>query len=168
MRQHVWLVVAICIAADVVLIGLGVSGLSVAIAANPVVLTVARIAGGAFLLIFAVRAAMRALRPAGLVASETSTPSKRSAAGTTLAISFLNPHSYMDIVLLGSVAATFGAGDVRWFVGGALVGSALWFAGLGFFARLLAPLLSSPRAWRILDGAIALSMAVLGVVLLAG
>lgn len=89
-------------------------------------------------------------------------------AGTTLALTWLNPHVYLDTVLmLGSVAATHG--DGRWlFAGGAVAGSILWFSALGFGARALAPVLRRPGAWRILDGVVALLMILCAVLLIAG
>jgi L-lysine exporter family protein LysE/ArgO len=87
---------------------------------------------------------------------------------TTLALTWLNPHVYLDTVLLqGSVAATYG--DDRWlFTAGAMVSSILWFCGLGYGARLLAPVLKRPGAWRVVDGVIALIMLAVAVSLLAG
>lgn len=168
LRHYIWTVVAICFASDVVLIGLGVTGLSAMIASQPSLLLVARIGGGVFLLWFALRAFRRAMRPEQLRAAPQGAGSRRGAAGATLAFTFLNPHVYLDVILLGSVAATFGAGGTWWFVAGALVASLLWFVGLGAGARLLSPLLRSTKAWRLLDIAIALTMAVMGVLVIAG
>ena len=86
---------------------------------------------------------------------------------TTLALTWLNPHVYLDtVVLLGSVASTHG--DLRWFfAAGATLGSVVWFAVLGFGARLLRPVFARPAAWRVLDGGIAAVMALLAVSLLA-
>ena len=84
---------------------------------------------------------------------------------TALALTWLNPHVYLDTVLLvGSVAATHG--DERWIFGaGAIVGSLVWFTALGYGARLLAPVLSRPVAWRVLDGVIAVVMLTIAVLL---
>ena len=92
-------------------------------------------------------------------------PSGRLAAvvGTTVALTWLNPHVYLDtFVLLGSVGSSHG--EARWaFAAGAIVGSTLWFTALGLAARALAPVFARPSAWRVLDGLIAVVMAVLAV-----
>ena len=98
----------------------------------------------------------RATRPTGLEA--TAPASRGSVVATTLAITFLNPHVYLDTVLmLGSIANGFE--DERWaFAGGAVVGSTVWFTGLALGARALARPLASPRTWRVLDAVIGLSL----------
>ncbi|WP_063920821.1 LysE/ArgO family amino acid transporter [Nocardia mikamii] len=114
-------------------------------------------------------AARRALRPATAALETTgdATASIRTAILVCLAMTWLNPHVYLDtVLLLGSVAA--GHGSLRWAFGvGAMVASGVWFAGLGYGARLLAPVLSLPAAWRVLDVFVAATMFTLGVVLMA-
>lgn len=92
-------------------------------------------------------------------ATRTGRATGAAVAATTLALTWLNPHVYLDtVVLLGSVAA--GHGDARWwFAAGAAVGSVLWFAGLGYGAALLRPVFARPVAWRVLDALIAVVMA---------
>ena len=126
--------------------------------------------GAAFLAVLAVQAARRALRPATLEAAEGGLRTSVGAAvGTALALTWLNPHVYLDtVLLLGSLAAGYGESG-RWIFGaGAGTASIVWFAALGFGARLLAPVFARPVAWRVLDGAIALVMGVLAVLLVVG
>ena len=169
-RAHVLPVVAVCALSDALLITAGVAGLGALVDRAPVVLTVARVGGAAFLLGYAAVAARRALRPgAVLTAEDDSTPTRVwPVVATCLALTWLNPHVYLDtVVLLGSVAGTHG--DGRWWFGaGAVVGSLVWFAALGYGARLLRPLFARPGAWRVLDGVIAVVMVLIAVSLLRG
>jgi L-lysine exporter family protein LysE/ArgO len=164
-RQHVGIVIAICIASDVVLIALGVAGAGALFTAVPWLVEVARWAGAAFLLLYAALATRRAIRPAVLAVDETARPvvTAGGVALTCLALTWLNPHVYLDtLVLLGSVASTHG--EQRWAFGaGAAVASAVWFTLLGLGARALAPLFAKPLAWRVLDGVIAAIMVVVAV-----
>lgn len=169
-REHVLAVVIICALSDLVLITLGVAGAGFVFDRLPWLVTVVRFAGAAFLLVYAALAARRAIRPAkGLEAGET--PARTSLAvviTTALALTWLNPHVYLDtLVLLGSIASTYG--DDRWWFGvGAGIASIAWFALLGFGARLLAPVFARPLAWRILDGLIAVVMFAIAVSLVIG
>lgn len=180
-REHVLPVVVVCAVSDLVLIAAGTAGLGALVTGAPALLTVVRWVGGVFLLTLAVLAARRAVRPGVLDAVGQGASSGRSAVGTALALTWLNPHVYLDtVLLLGSLAAgyaavhTTGAGvpgpdAVRWLFGaGAGLASIVWFAALGFGARLLAPVFARPVAWRVLDGAIAVVMAAIGLSLLLG
>ncbi|WEO76138.1 LysE/ArgO family amino acid transporter [Cryobacterium sp. SO2] len=157
-------VVAICALSDAALILAGVLGMGTLVQAAPAVMQVVRIGGAAFLLGYGLWAARRAIRPGALVLTGApSVTGMRVAVGTVLALTWLNPHVYLDtVVLLGSVASQQDAAGRWWWVGGAMLGSLLWFAGLGFGARLLRPVFARPRAWRVLDGIIAVVMLVLG------
>lgn len=168
-REHVLPIVIICAASDAVLIVAGVAGLGALIERVAWLLVVVRIAGAAFLAWYGVRAAIRAFRPATLDANPAGEPiSLRSAVVTVLALTWLNPHVYLDtVVLLGSIGATHGD-DRWWFAAGAALGSILWFSALGFGSRLLRPLFARPVSWRILDGAIAVVMLAIAVSLLLG
>ena len=160
-------IVLTCLVSDVVAISLGVAGLGVVLERWPGVLPVAQILGGLYLIAFGVHAAMRAWRPSGLDAGEGTALTTGRAVMLTLALTWLNPHFYLDaILMLGTVANSFGP-DRWWFLLGSLTASVLWFFGLGFGARLLRGLFARPGAWRILDSAIAVLMGVLGVGLLA-
>ncbi|MDR6120140.1 L-lysine exporter family protein LysE/ArgO [Aeromicrobium sp. SORGH_AS981] len=179
-REHVGLVVAVCALSDVVLVAVGVVGLGRLVESVPWFVDAARWGGAAFLAGYAVLALRRAatgsgeslevegdahVQAGGLAVRVR--PSARRVGLTALALTWLNPHVYLDtVVLLGSVAASHG--DARgWFAGGAMTGSVVWFAALGFGARHLGRWLREPRAWRLLDGAIGCVMLVLaaGIVL---
>ena len=168
-RSHVLLVVAVCALSDLVLIVLGVAGVGALIEQAPGVLDVVRWAGAAFLLVYGGRAALRAIRgtPASQpVARQTGTWA--AALGTCLALTWLNPHVYLDtVLLLGSLAGAHGPDGRWWFAAGAGLGSIAWFAALGAGARYLAPLFARPGSWRVLDGGIALVMVILAVMLVA-
>ena len=159
-----------CALSDIVLIGLGIAGTGWVIDAVPWLLTAIRIGGALFLAGYGVLAARRAIRPAakGLETGPDADPAtvrRRSlitAVATTLAVTWLNPHVYLDIAILGSIANTHG--DARWLFGlGIGIASVTWFTTLGLGARALAPLFARPLAWRILDGAIAVVMLTLAV-----
>ncbi|MBK8447603.1 MAG: amino acid transporter [Micropruina sp.] len=181
-REHVLVAAAICAASDAVLIVLGVSGVGLVLQAVPWLLSAVRWAGALFLIGYGLMAARRAWRPTGgaLIADAAAhpTPAPTGAGSvrlatrtrplapvvlTCLALTWLNPHVYLDTVfLLGSVASTHGEG--RWaFAAGAVLASLVWFFGLAVGARFLAPWLSTPRAWRVLDAVIAVVMIALGI-----
>ena len=165
--EQVLPIVLTCLVSDVVAISLGVAGLGVVLERWPGVLPVAQILGGLYLIAFGVHAAMRAWRPSTLVAGEGTALTPGRAVLLTLALTWLNPHFYLDaILMLGTVANSFGP-DRWWFLLGSLIASVLWFFGLGFGARLLRGLFARPGAWRVLDSGIAVLMGGLGVVLLA-
>lgn len=165
--EQVLPIVLTCLVSDVVAITAGVAGLGVVLERWPGVLPVAQVLGGLYLLAFGVHAAIRAWRPSALEAGEGTALTAGKAVLLTLALTWLNPHFYLDAVLmLGTVANSFG--DARWwFLAGTLVASTLWFFGLGYGARLLRGLFARPAAWRTLDAAIAVVMGALGVTLLA-
>ncbi|MFI7351151.1 LysE/ArgO family amino acid transporter [Streptomyces sp. NPDC049936] len=167
-RDAVLAVVGICALSDALLIALGVGGVGAVVVAWPDALTVVGWIGGAFLLCYGALAARRVFRPAGALRAEGDTAgSRRRAVLTCLALTWLNPHVYLDTVfLLGSVAAD--RGPLRWTFGlGAAAASLVWFSVLGFGARHLGRFLARPAAWRVLDGLVAATMIVLGVSLIA-
>jgi len=166
-REHVLPVVAICAASDAVLITVGVSGVGSVVRRWPAAVTATAWIGGAFLVTYGVLAARRALRPTGMTAGDAPGGSLRTAVLTCLAMTWLNPHVYLDtVLLLGSVANSYGGG--RWpFGAGAAAGSVLWFSGLGFGARLLRRPFARPASWRALDVVIACTMVTLGVAMAA-
>ncbi|ANS62674.1 putative membrane transport protein [Streptomyces lincolnensis] len=168
-RHAVLAVVAICALSDAVLIALGVGGVGAVVVAWPGALTAIGWIGGAFLLGYGALATRRVFRPAGaLRADGEAAGSVRRAVLTCLALTWLNPHVYLDTVfLLGSVAAD--RGPLRWTFGlGAVLASLCWFTALGFGARLLGRFLARPAAWRVLDGLVAAMMITFGVTLIAG
>ena len=166
-REHVPAIVAICAVSDALLIAAGIGGVGTVVRQWPSAVTAIAGVGGLFLVGYGVLAARRAMRPAALTADGgTVSGSLRAAVLTCLAMTWLNPHVYLDtLLLLGSVAN--GYGGARWPFGvGAAAGSVLWFSGLGFGARLLRRPFSRPTAWRVLDACIACTMVNLGLVML--
>src|SRR3954462_8374563 len=157
--EHVTAVVAVCAVSDLALIVAGVLGAGAALSRVPWLIPAVCFGGAAFLLSYGFLAARRALRPGSLVPDAAGARTGLAVTVVTcLALTWLNPHVYLDtVVLLGSMSSTFG--DRRWeFAAGAGVASLLWFAGLGYGARLLRPVFARPAAWRVLDAVIALVM----------
>lgn len=175
-RAHVGPVVAVCTLSDYALIIAGVSGIGAIVGHAGPALLVVRWIGAAFLTWYGLSSAWRARRPAAGLGHAEGRAAAPDAPGIprgpvvrrALALTWLNPHVYLDtVLLLGSVAATHGPAGRWWFAVGACVASTLWFTGLGFGARLLAPLLASPRAWQVLDLLIAATMLAIAVKLVA-
>jgi L-lysine exporter family protein LysE/ArgO len=167
-REHVGLVVAFCATADALLMAAGVAGLGGVIGRQPALAAALAGAGALFLAIYGSRALRRALRPGALQAG-AGAPSltRRQALAQVAAFTLLNPHVYLDTVLLvGAVGAQHAGAARLWFVVGAASASLAWFSALGFGARLLAPWFARPRAWQWLDGVIGLTMWVLALLLL--
>ena len=162
-NEHVLPVVILCAVSDLVLIVAGVAGVGALVNAYPQLMTIARYGGAAFLLGYGLLAARRALQPAVMTPGDAGSARLPAVLLTCLALTFLNPHVYLDtVVLLGTLASQ--QGDGRWrFGAGAALASLVWFFGLGFGARRLAGLFAKPVTWRILDGAIALTMIALSV-----
>jgi L-lysine exporter family protein LysE/ArgO len=166
-RRHVFVVTTICALSDAALIAAGVAGLGTLVSASPVLLAVATLGGAVFLAAYAVKAARRALAPGSLAAAPPADGDLGRTVAATLAFTFLNPHVYLDtVVLVGSLSASFAGTDRMAFALGAMTASCLWFYSLGFGARLLAPLFARPLAWRVLDGLIALVMAAIALSLI--
>jgi L-lysine exporter family protein LysE/ArgO len=164
-REHVLPVVAVCTVSDMALIAAGIGGFGVLIAAHPDIVTVAKIGGATFLVGYGLLAARRALRPATLNPAEVAPARLAGVLATCLALTFLNPHVYLDtVVLIGALANQHA--DGRWLFGvGAIAASAVWFTSLGFGARRLSGLFAAATTWRILDGVIAATMIGLGAYL---
>jgi L-lysine exporter family protein LysE/ArgO len=164
-REHVLPVVVICALSDLVLILAGVAGIGTVIRQAGWAIDVVRWLGVAFLTWYGVSSLLKARRTSALAAAASEPMSLRSAVLRVTALTWLNPHVYLDTVLLvGSIANTHGHAGRWWFAAGASVASVLWFSGLGFGARLASPLLSRPRAWQVLDMLIGLTM--LGIALM--
>lgn len=168
-RSHVGLVVAICALSDVVLILAGVAGIGVVVERAPWAIEVIRWLGVAFLTVYGVSSLLRARRPQALAVGSEVVESRTGVVVRAVALTWLNPHVYLDtVLLLGSVAATRGDPGRWWFALGACVASIAWFAGLGRGARLAAPRLASPRAWQVLDVLIGVVMLAIAVRLTLG
>jgi L-lysine exporter family protein LysE/ArgO len=158
-RDRVGVVVAICAASDVVLIAAGVAGVGAVVEHAAWAVDVVRWLGVAFLTSYGVMSLWRARSPESLRADTASASTLGAVAGRALALTWLNPHVYLDtVLLLGSLAASHGPGGRWWFALGAGVASIGWFLGLGYGATLLSPLLARRRAWQVLDVLIALTM----------
>ncbi|GAB3816194.1 LysE/ArgO family amino acid transporter [Micromonospora zhanjiangensis] len=164
-REHVAVVVFICAASDAVLIGAGVGGLGSVLGHRPELTALLRWGGAAFLLGYAVLAARRVLRPGALRPDDQPRTALRVTVLTCLAFTWLNPHVYVDtLLLLGGIAQQHAH---RWAFGaGAVTASFTWFFALGVGAGRLAPLLARTGVWRALDGAVAVLMAATATVLL--
>lgn len=166
-REHVLPVIAVCIVSDVVLIGAAVGGVGLALQRWPGLLPVATWAGGLFVIGYGITAAWRAWRGgAGLRAAGGESGSARRAVLTVAALTWLNPHLYVDIMMLGTVANGHGPEGRWWFYAGLVAASTSWFVGLGYGAGRLGRLFRRPSAWRALDAGIAASMMGLGTALL--
>jgi L-lysine exporter family protein LysE/ArgO len=165
-REHVIPVVIVCAVSDLALITAGIAGLGALVAGHPTAVRVITWGGAAFLFAYALLATRRALRPSGLTPADRAPATLRGTVLTALALTYLNPHVYLDtVLLLGSIAQRH---PHRWLFGiGAAAASAVWFTALGLGARRLGPVLSRPGAWRVLDGLIAVVMAAIAVSLLA-
>jgi L-lysine exporter family protein LysE/ArgO len=170
-RSHVGLVVAICALSDVVLILAGVGGIGVVVDRAPWAVEVVRWLGVAFLTVYGVGSLRRARTPQVLAVGDGTrvVESRGGVVARAVALTWLNPHVYLDtVLLLGSIAGTHGPTGRWWFALGACVASVAWFAGLAYGARLAAPRLASPRAWQVLDVLIGLVMLAIAVRLALG
>ena len=159
-RRHVFLVTSICAVCDAGLIALGAGGFASLITAQPALVPLAAWGGAVFLGAYGLRAFLAALAPGTLkAAGRADTQKPWAVAGMTLAVSLLNPHVYLDtVIVLGSVAAQIPGPERLAFALGAMAASAVWFYGLGYGAAWLAPVFARPAAWRLLDLAIGIVM----------
>lgn len=164
-RKHIGLVVLICAASDVALIALGIAGLGAVINSLPWLLEVIRWFGVAYLAYFAFTAARSALKTQTMDASGTASATRGKVSATALALTFLNPHVYLDtVILIGSIANQFETD--RWLFGiGAMVASITWFATLGYGAKAASRFMAKPIFWRVLDTIIAVVMVSIAITL---
>ena len=150
-RRHVFLSAAIGALVDAGLILIGVSGLALALKSFPQVLTAIRWAGAVFLFLYGLRSFNAARHAQTLESRGASEAGAGRTAMMLLGFSLLNPHVYLDtVLLLGGIGASYGASRFV-FAAGAMTASASWFFGLAYGARFLAPLFARPRAWQVLD-----------------
>ena len=166
-REHVGAIVLLCAGCDALLMTAGIAGLAQLLGEQPALALWLTLGGVAFLSVYGLRALMRALRPSALHAAAGASPMTRTQAlAQAAAFTLLNPHVYLDtVVLVGSIGAQ--QGPLRWwFAAGAAAASVAWFCALGYGARWLAPWFERPRAWQVLDGLIGLTMLVLAAGLL--
>ncbi|GAA2232389.1 L-lysine exporter [Rarobacter faecitabidus] len=172
-REHIGAVVLVCIVSDAILIVAGTAGLGQAVAQSRTISEIARWGGAAFLAFLAIQALVRAVKPGTLNAPSDAPPtSRRKTIATTAALTWLNPHVYIDtVLLLGSISVAqamlvppeFATAAPWAFTLGAIAASVIWFSTIGFGARYLTPLFARRWTWRVLDGAVALVMVAIAV-----
>lgn len=167
-REHVGLIVLFCALADALLIGAGVLGMGEALGERPALARALALAGAVFLAAYGLQALKRARHASALTAADSGVPLSRLAAlAQAAAFTLLNPHVYLDTVLLvGSIGAQHPPLLRPWFIAGASSASVLWFSALGYGSRKLAPLFARPRAWQVLDSLIGVMMWLLALLLL--
>ena len=167
LRQHVFWLCLICAGSDAILISVGVAGFGALSEQAPWLEEVMRYGGAAFLIWYGYRSFRAAMRPRAMEGGETGAPSLSAAVATCLALTWLNPHVYLDTVaLLGAISSPY-QGAERWAFGvGAVAASFCFFFSLGYGARYLTPVFASPGAWRVLDIAIGVVMWAIAAALL--
>lgn len=164
-REYVYTCVAICIVCDVLLIAAGVAGMGQLITGAGALLFWIKSAGAGFLFWYGVRAARSAFKSSALdMGKQPTAGSRRQVIAAMLAFSLLNPHVYLDtVVLLGAIGGQQPGDGPLYFAIGAMLASTIWFLSLGFGAQYLIPLFKRPAAWRVLDGIIAVIMWALAI-----
>lgn len=167
LREHVFVLCLICALSDALLIAAGVAGLGAFVEQYPTLLNIILWGGAAFLIAYAIIALRRAFAPSAMEESTQKATSLKAAIGICLALTFLNPHVYLDTVLLvGSISTKYMGEAKLVFAIGAMLASFVWFFSLGYGARLLQPIFAKPMAWRVLDFFIAAVMALIAVSLI--
>ncbi|MGO2067866.1 LysE/ArgO family amino acid transporter [Glutamicibacter arilaitensis] len=158
-KEHVLITALVCSLSDAILITAGASGMGALVERAPLLLVFARVGGFIFLLSYAIFAFRRAVKPEALkVSAIQGRTAKISVIGTVLALTWLNPHVYIDTVLLLGSIATSQAEGAAYFAVGAIVASFVWFFALAYAARFLAPFFAKPKAWQVLDVLVGLLM----------
>ena len=170
LREHVLWICLICATSDAILVTAGVAGMGTIVNAVPSALSVLTIAGAAFLIVYGALSLRRVFYPESLSAAKNGRHSLKGAVLTCLALTWLNPHVYLDTVgLIGAISTSFTGQDARAaFAGGAIAASYTFFFALGYGARLLAPIFAKPGAWAALDAFIALIMWTIAAILIMG
>lgn len=167
-RRHVFAVTTVCAVSDVLLILAGIAGLGGLIKQAPGLLLAITLAGAAFVAGYGVLALRRAVRPGHLEAALRTETGLAATIATCLALTWFNPHVYLDtVVLIGALSARYAGSEAVAFGAGASAASLLWFYALGFGARLVAPVFARPQAWRVLDVAIGVVMLLIAARLVA-
>ncbi len=158
-RKHVFVVALICALSDSLLIIAGVAGFGILVKSAPQLITIVTYLGAIFLIVYGTLAFMRAARVQTLHTAKSSAGSLKIVVITVLSLTFLNPHVYLDtVVLLGGLSAAYqGAGKVA-YAAGATTASFVWFFALGYGARFLAPVFEKPASWRVLEFSIGVVM----------
>ncbi len=160
LREHVFILCLICALSDALLIASGVGGLGTIVSRSPALIGAVTVGGALFLAVYAIIAFRRAFSGKTLQAASAKGSGLNAAIATCLAFTFLNPHVYLDtVVLIGSLSGSYPYPARLWFGVGAMAASFVWFFGLGYGARLLEPVFAKPAAWKVLDILIGLVMA---------
>ena len=163
-REYVSILCLIASISDAALIALGVFGFGTIVQSSETLLFAITVGGAIFLACYAILAARRAMTPSTLEAASAGAGSLKKAIAILLSFTFLNPHVYLDtVVLVGGISGQYEGAARMAFAIGAMSASFVWFFALGYGARLLAPLFAKPTAWRILDGLIAVVMAAISL-----
>lgn len=158
-RNYHMVIALLCIGIDLVLITAGVGGFGRILAMDPRILVWGTWLGAAFLGLYGLGSLRSALRGGSLAAKRQQLGSRKAALSAALAVSLLNPHVYLDtVLLLGSVSSRFAGAACVAFWAGAVCASTLWFLSLSLGGQLLAPFFAKPQAWRLLDGLICVTM----------
>jgi L-lysine exporter family protein LysE/ArgO len=166
-RNHHFIVALICIVCDAVFISVGVAGFGRAVSTNPTLSQLAAWGGAGFLFFYGLRSLRSALRGGSMDISDRSMRTLRAAIFTTFAVTLLNPHFYLDtVILLGSVSSQFHGENRLYFWVGAVSASTLWFISLSLGGQMLAPLFKKQISWRILDSVVCATMWALAVSLI--
>jgi L-lysine exporter family protein LysE/ArgO len=167
--RHLLLTVATCILVDIGLIALGMAGLGALVTASPMLLAASRYGGALFLVWYGQRCLRSSWRGGAAPALSGPVPGGAgSAFGTVLALSLLNPHVYLDtVVLLGAVGTSLASSHRPAFTAGAMLASLLWFSMLGLVARLGAGVLGKAAVWRAIEGFTGVTMLILAALLLS-
>ncbi len=167
LKQHVFILCLTCAASDALLIAAGVGGLGTIIDGQPEFVFWVTIGGALFLFAYAIFALQRAMKPEAMQAASAGQGSLKAAMAQCLAFTFLNPHVYLDtVVLVGGISSRYVGQEKTAFAVGAMAASFIWFFSLGYGARLLQPVFAKPRAWQILDLIIAAVMTMIAISLL--
>lgn len=167
-REHVGAIVLFCGGADALLIAAGVGGVGALLGAMPQLSYALTIGGALFLSCYGLKAFQRMMQPDAMAVTAQGRITLGRALGATAAFTFLNPHVYLDTVLLMGAAGSAHPAALRpIFVAGAATASIGWFAALGYGARILIPLFARPAAWRVLDAIVGIVMLTLAATLIA-
>jgi L-lysine exporter family protein LysE/ArgO len=169
LKSHVFWVCAFCSSCDAALIWAGVFGLGALIKALPMFVPIMTYGGAAFLVWYGIKAFLRVVHPTGMGAAAEQTGTLNAALLACAAFTLLNPHVYLDtVILVGSIANARPQGEQMPFATGATLASLVWFFALGYGAKALGPWLGRPRVWRVIDFCIAAIMLLLALKLLIG
>jgi len=171
LKNHVFATVFICAVIDALLIILGVGGFGRILTSSILLLSLARWGGAAFLFYYGFRSFRAVFKTESLKVNQRRghLPNLKETISTALALSLLNPHVYLDtVVLVGSIGAQFSSGERPYFTFGAIFASFVWFFTMGFGARYLGPLFQKPMAWKILDFIIGCVMWAIALALVFG